>query len=85
MKITVKLIKLENEFIATCPELDINCYADNRGDAIRRIVSVLKFYIDAATEMGLQVEDLDSISIEGLPSESKIPREYCFPKSDSIN
>jgi hypothetical protein len=37
MKISVKLIEHENEFIANCPELDINCYGGNRNDAIRRI------------------------------------------------
>jgi phosphosulfolactate synthase (CoM biosynthesis protein A) len=65
MKISVKLIEHENEFIANCPELDINCYGGNRNDAIRRIQSVINFYIESAKELGLDVENLSEIMIEG--------------------
>jgi phosphosulfolactate synthase (CoM biosynthesis protein A) len=65
MKISVKLIEHDNEFIANCPELDINCYGGNRNDAIRRIQSVINFYIESAKELGLDVENLSEIMIEG--------------------
>lgn len=65
MKLSVKLVPQDKEFIATCPELDISCYGADRGEAIRRIHNVLFFYIQSAKELGLEIESFDSISIEG--------------------
>ena len=65
MKISVKLIEHENEFIANCPELDINCYGGNKNDAIRRIQTVINFYIESAKELGLDVETLSEIMVDG--------------------
>ncbi len=65
MKISVKLIQNENEIIANCPELDINCYGSDKDEAIRRIGSVINFYINSAKELGLDVENLNEISIDG--------------------
>jgi hypothetical protein len=65
MKITIQLIENTNEFIASCPELDINCYASNRHEAIHRIKKVISFYVDSARELGLDVQSFDEISIEG--------------------
>lgn len=65
MKLSVKLVAQNNEFIANCPELDISCYGADRGEAIRRIHNVLFFYIQSAKELGLEIESFDSISIEG--------------------
>ena len=65
VKIYIKVIELDNEFIANCPELDVNCYGSTRNEAIRRLVSVLRFYVDSAQEMGLDVERLDTVLVEG--------------------
>lgn len=65
MKIHVKFITAENEIIANCPELDVNCYGTNKDEAIRRLVNVLQFYIDAAQDLGLEVEQLETILIDG--------------------
>lgn len=65
MKITIKLIQSESEFIATCPELDINCYGSDKEEAARRIQSVIHFYVDSARALGLDVEKLNEISFEG--------------------
>ncbi len=65
MKVTVKLIDCGGEFIANCPELDINCYGSNRDEATRRIRSVINFYVESAKEFGLDVINLKEISIEG--------------------
>ena len=70
MKLSIRLIHSRNEIIAHCPELDINCYADTRDEAIRRIRDVIYFYIDSAKELGLNVETLSEIKIEG---ETDIP------------
>ena len=65
MKISVKLVEKNNEFIATCPELDINCYAGNKNEAIRRIQDVIHFYIESAQEFGFDVESMTELVIDG--------------------
>lgn len=65
MKISVNLIENENEYIANCPELDVNCYACTKNDAIRRIQSVIDFYIESAKEFGLDVENMSEIFVDG--------------------
>lgn len=68
MKLSAELIESEHEFIARCPELDINCYGNDRKEAIRRLKNVIHFYINSAKEFGLEVEGQVAISIEGEPS-----------------
>jgi hypothetical protein len=65
VKITVKIFQAGQEYIANCSELDINCYGPSKNSAIQRLVRVLQFYIDAAKEFGLEVERLDSITVDG--------------------
>lgn len=61
MNISIKLIENGNEFIANCPELDINCYGANRDEALRRIKAVITFYINSAKELGININSLDEI------------------------
>ncbi|MBN1533917.1 MAG: hypothetical protein JXA20_14705 [Spirochaetes bacterium] len=84
MKLSVKLIQQKDEIIANCPELDINCYGSNRDEAIRRIKNVIHFYIDAAKELGLNVERLYELSIDGEANGSPVVKEIP-EKSHSIN
>lgn len=65
MKLSINLVATGKEYIANCPELDVNCYGVSRDEAVRRIKNVLQFYIDSAHEFGLEVERFDAISIEG--------------------
>ena len=65
MKLSITLMQLEDEYIASCPELEINCYGSDRSDAIRRIKNVLQFYIASAQELGFEVESLDTMVIDG--------------------
>lgn len=65
MKLSIQVIELEREYIANCPELEINCYGADRSDAIRRIQNVLQFYISSAQELGFDVENFDSMAIDG--------------------
>ncbi len=65
MKLSIKLIQNHEEIIANCPELDINCYGSDKDEAIRRIKNVINFYVDSAKELGLDVESLTEISVEG--------------------
>ncbi|HOT45237.1 MAG TPA: hypothetical protein PLM53_12365 [Spirochaetota bacterium] len=65
MKLSIRLIQNHEEIIANCPELDINCYGSDKDEAIRRIKNVINFYVDSAKELGLDVESLTEISVEG--------------------
>lgn len=65
MKLSIKIIQNQKEIIANCPELDINCYGSDKDEAIRRIKNVISFYVDSAKELGLDVEKLNEISIDG--------------------
>ena len=73
MKISVKLVEKNNEFIATCPELDINCYAGNKNEAIRRMQNVINFYIESAQEFGLDVESMTELIIDGKKQKELSP------------
>ncbi len=76
MKITVNLIKMDNEYIANCPELDINCYGSNKNEALKRIQSVIYFYIDSAKELGLDVENLHEIMVDGESKKPEISKMF---------
>ncbi|MBN2590058.1 MAG: hypothetical protein JXR90_07005 [Spirochaetes bacterium] len=65
MNISVKLLKNKDRFIATCPELEISCYASSQTEAKQRIKDVISFYLHSAKEMGLEVESFDSVMING--------------------
>jgi hypothetical protein len=65
MKISVNLIENGTEIIANCPELDINCYANTKDEAVRRIKNVITFYMESARELGLDVQNLSELTIEG--------------------
>jgi hypothetical protein len=65
MKLSAEIIKSEKEFIARCPELDINCYGPDKKEAVRRLRNVIQFYLDSARELGLQIEGLIAISLNG--------------------
>ncbi|HNW28766.1 MAG TPA: hypothetical protein PKN50_09840 [Spirochaetota bacterium] len=69
MKLSIRLIQNHEEIIANCPELDINCYGSDKDEAIRRIKNVINFYVDSAKELGLDVESLTEISVEGEMNE----------------
>jgi predicted RNase H-like HicB family nuclease len=66
MKLSITVTELDNEYIANCPELEINCYGEDKIDAVRRIKNVLQFYIASAQELGFDVEDFDAMVVEGV-------------------
>ena len=76
MKISVKLLEKNNEFIATCPELDINCYAGNENDAIRRMQDVINFYIESAQKFGLNVESMTELIVDGKKQKELSPAKF---------
>ncbi|HDP79858.1 MAG TPA: hypothetical protein ENN21_03335 [Spirochaetes bacterium] len=83
MKLSIKLVELNSEYIANCPELDVNCYGVDRDEAIRRLKSVLRFYIESAHELGLEVERFEGFYINGEPQEEEA--SCCLPAVRSIN
>jgi len=85
MKLSIKLIESGNEFIARCPELDINCYGTEKKEAIRRIKDVLQFYLDSAKELGMEVENLNEIFIIEDELNYGSLLNASFPKPNSIN
>lgn len=84
MKLSIKIIQSHDEIIANCPELDINCYGSDRDEAVRRIKKVIDFYVDSAKELGLDVESLSEISVEGEINHG-IKDSYACAHPDSIN
>jgi hypothetical protein len=84
MKLSIKIIQSHDEIIANCPELDINCYGSDRDEAVRRIKKVIDFYVDSAKELGLDVESLSEISVEGEINHG-LTDSYASAHPDSIN
>ncbi len=86
MKISVNVFQVENQFVANCPELEINCYGSSFDEARSRIKKVITFYVDSAKELGMDVEEFDKIVIEGQESElSKDSFSSCLCSSGVLN
>ncbi len=85
MKIHVRIIESEKEIIANCPELDVNCYGKSKNEAVRRLVNVLQFYIDAASELGLDVERLETVTVDGETVATAPAAEMVRHNSESIH
>ncbi len=84
MKINVKLLQQDDRVIATCPELEINCYASNAAEATKRIKDVISFYVESARDLGLDVEDFDEVMIDGKYS-GALHGSHCSEISSSLN
>ena len=84
MRISINLIEKENVYIANCPELDINCYGENKRQAVRRIQQVIEFYIQSAKDLGLDVEEFNEVSVEGRKINTD-SNSALTPASDAIN
>ncbi|MCX7679737.1 MAG: hypothetical protein N2316_11040 [Spirochaetes bacterium] len=85
MKIHVRFIATEKEIIANCPELDVNCYGTSKDEAMRRFFNVLQFYFDAAQDLGLEIEQLESILIDDENRVDLFTPELIKNNSESIH
>jgi predicted RNase H-like HicB family nuclease len=83
MNISIKLIDNGSEYIANCPELDINCYGSDRDEALRRIRAVINFYINSAKELGISINPLKDLSFDG--TEINFYAAQTLQNSNSIN
>jgi hypothetical protein len=72
MKISAQLIKSDTNYIARCPELDINCYGANKREALKRLRNVIQFYIDSAKELGMEIDGIVAVSINGEPNDELV-------------
>ncbi|HNX24684.1 MAG TPA: hypothetical protein PKG60_11610 [Spirochaetota bacterium] len=83
MNISIKLIDNGSEYIANCPELDINCYGSDRDEALRRIRAVINFYINSAKELGISINPLKNLSFDG--NDINFYASQTLQNSNSIN
>jgi len=84
MRISIRLAERNNEIIANCPELDINCYGKNKEEAVKRLKSIIHFYLDAAKTFGLDIEKPQAIAIEG-ETNYDLTDSFIFASPESIN
>jgi len=54
--INIKIWKKETEYVAGCPELDIFTYGETKQQARERLVRVILFYAETASDMGYQID-----------------------------
>ncbi len=83
MNISIKLIDNGSEYIANCPELDINCYGSNKDEALRRIKAVINFYVNSAKELGISITTPNDISFDG--SDINFFANQTFQNNNLIN
>lgn len=67
MDLTIKIWPKESEFVAGCPELDIFTYGENRQQARERLIKVILFYAETATDMGYKIDPGELIGRLDIP------------------
>lgn len=86
MNVSVHVRLEKNEVLASCPELGINCYGSSRLEAIDRMKSVISFYLISAREMGLEVEHLEGLSVDGrITPLMDLHNRPVTPSTDTVN
>ena len=74
MDLSVKVWKKNQEYIASCPELDVFCYGENRRNAQDRLKKVIVFYAETASQLGYNINSEDLINaLESENPSSKVP------------
>jgi predicted RNase H-like HicB family nuclease len=54
MDLSIKIWQKNNEYVASCPELDVHCFGPDQAKATERLKSVIQFYFDSAQDMNQQ-------------------------------
>jgi hypothetical protein len=65
--ITIKVWKKDEEFVAGCPELDIYTYGKERTQARERLIKVILFYADTASQMGYKINPEELLGTLDVP------------------
>ena len=85
MDISIKIIDCGSECIATCVEFDLNCYGKNKEEAMQRIKHVIIFYINSAKDIGINIEPVLKISMDGHAQSISNYNSFQEKYSDYIN
>lgn len=67
MDLTIKIWQKENEYVAGCPELDIYTYGQDHKEARERLIKVILFYAETATDMGYKIDPVELIGRLDIP------------------
>jgi len=62
VELSIKVWKKEEEFVASCPELDVFCYGIDRNQAMSRLRKVIVFYANTATDLGYKIDPVELLS-----------------------
>ncbi|RME89659.1 MAG: hypothetical protein D6767_08090 [Candidatus Hydrogenedentota bacterium] len=56
MELSIKVERKDNEYLASCPELDIFCYGPTPEKARLRLQKVMVFYAETASQLGYNID-----------------------------
>lgn len=77
MDLTIKVWQKEGEYVAGCPELDIFTYGSNRVQARERLIKVILFYAETASDMGYNIDPAELLNNLDIP--------YTWRSEDFVN
>lgn len=52
MDFSIRVWQKNDEYVASCPELDVHCFGPDKDRATSRLKSVIQFYFDSAQDYG---------------------------------
>lgn len=58
----------DNTYVASCPKLDVWSCGETINKAVSRLREIVNFYIEAADELGLSLEELCGANVEIIPT-----------------
>ena len=67
MDLTIKVWQKEDEYVAGCPEIDIYTYGHTREKARERLIKVILFYAETATDMGYNIDPSELLGRLEIP------------------
>ena len=67
MNLTIKLWAKDGEYVAGCPELDIFTYGSDKSQARERLIKVILFYADTASDMGYDIDPAELLGNLEIP------------------
>ena len=67
MELSIKVWPKDEEFVASCPELDVFCYGKTHDQARKRLKKVIVFYAETASQLGYDIDTADLLSSLEMP------------------
>lgn len=69
MDISVEVYRdKDNTYVASCPKLDVYSHGETLNKAVNRLREIVNFYVEAADELGLSLEELCGANVEISPA-----------------